>query len=112
MRIVDEEPIKLSKMASATQRCTEARCVPTKQSQRLFSSDKHCHAVTSLGRDYSNQVRSEFLEFRHQTKRKDLGRRGKRAPMTGLAALTQIQAAGRGVDNRRCFVFILGATWE
>lgn len=29
-----------------------------------------------------------------------------------FAGLTQIQAAAGGVDNRRCFVFILGATWE
>lgn len=82
---------------------------PPKQSRRLISSDKHRHSVSSPGQDYSNR---EFLEFLHRTKRKDLERRGKRALMMGLAALTQIQAAGRGVDNRRCFVFILGATWE
>lgn len=82
------------------------------QTDVSFPPPNHHYGVSSLGRDYPRRASGEFLEFLYSTKRKDSERRGKRALMTGLAGLTQIQAAARGVDNRRCFVFILGSTWE
>ena len=57
----------------------------------------------------------DFLDFLYSAERK-IKRERKEVKevmdVMDFCGLTQIQAAAGGVDNRRCFFFILGVTWE